>query len=388
MRFGVVIVAAGRGSRYGDGLPKQYRTLAGQPVLRRTVKAVQGATDTAVVVINAADRAVYDAAVAGLEGLMPPVVGGATRQASVLAGLEALVPAAPDAVLIHDAARPLVSAAVIDRVKTAIENGATGAVAALPVNDTLKREHDGTIAQTVARDGLWRAQTPQGFRFAAILAAHRAALDAALTDDAAVAERAGHRIALVQGDAANLKITTPEDMAEAERRLMTALGDIRVGHGVDVHAFGDAGKMLMLCGIAVPHECGLAGHSDADVGLHAAVDAILGAIGAEDIGAHFPPTDPTWAGADSTRFLTHAGDLVAKMGGAIAHLDITVVGERPKVGPHRQAMRAHIAAALNVDVARISVKATTTEKLGFLGRREGLAAHATATVRLPWTDRT
>ena len=377
-----LIVAGGRGQRLGSPVPKQYLPLAGRPVIRHTVEAFQShpAITAVRVVFREQDRDLYEAALAG-SSILPPVVGGAERQDSVRAGLESLIAFEPEIVLIHDAARPLVDAATIDRTIAALKTH-DGAIAALPVNDTLKRAIDGCIETTLDRTGLWRAQTPQTFRFDAILAAHRAAIGLALGDDAAVAERAGLQVALVLGHEDNVKITTTEDLAHAEQRISARLTDIRTGNGFDVHRFCE-GDHVMLCGLKVPHTHGLEGHSDADVGLHAITDAILGAIGAGDIGMHFSPTDPRWRGADSAKFLQHAASLVHEKGGVIAHVDVTVICERPKVGPHRAAMVARIAEILNLSPDRVSVKATTTEGLGFTGRQEGIAGQATATIRLP-----
>lgn len=377
-----LIVAAGRGQRFGGSLPKQYAPLAGVPLLRHTLRTfvAHPAVDRVRAVIHPDDRALYDAAAEGL-GLGEPVAGGASRQESVLRGLESLAGGPPARVLIHDGARPFVSAAVIDRVLAALAD-TPGAIAALPVVDTLKQGEAGRVAGTRARDGLWAAQTPQGFRYADILAAHRAAAGQELTDDAAVAERAGLAVALVDGSRENIKVTSQEDLAVAERWLRGAQAETRVGQGFDVHAFGP-GDHVTLCGVRVPHEAGLVGHSDADVGLHALTDAILGALGAGDIGSHFPPSDPQWKGADSGQFLAHARDLVAAAGGRLLHLDVTLVCERPKIGPHRDAMVARIAQLLDLPAARVSVKATTTERLGFTGRGEGIAAQAVATVQLP-----
>ncbi|KAA0576744.1 bifunctional 2-C-methyl-D-erythritol 4-phosphate cytidylyltransferase/2-C-methyl-D-erythritol 2,4-cyclodiphosphate synthase [Azospirillum sp. Sh1] len=382
-----LIVAGGSGQRFGAERPKQYLDLAGKPVLRRTVEAFLSHPQvTGVrVVIDPNWREAYDAAVAGL-GLRDPVAGGASRQDSVRNGLEALAAdGAPDLVLIHDAARPLIDAATIGAVIGALQT-TPGAIAAVPVADTLKRGSGnggaGAIAGTVDREGLWRAQTPQGFRFPAILEAHRAAAGLSLTDDAAVAERAGLAVALVPSKEDNFKVTTPDDLTRATRAVMSSLWDVRTGSGFDVHRFTD-GDFVTLCGLRVPHDHGLEGHSDADVGLHALTDAILGALAAGDIGSHFPPTDPRWRGADSAKFLRHAADLVADRGGVIAHADVTIICERPKVGPHRAAMAERIAQILGIEVGRVSVKATTTEQLGFTGRREGIAAQAVATIRLP-----
>ncbi|MFC5354998.1 bifunctional 2-C-methyl-D-erythritol 4-phosphate cytidylyltransferase/2-C-methyl-D-erythritol 2,4-cyclodiphosphate synthase [Azospirillum himalayense] len=381
-----LIVAAGTGQRFGAERPKQYLDLAGQPVLRRTVEAFRRHPKVSAVrvVINPAFRDLYDAAVAGLN-LPEPVAGGASRQDSVRNGLEALTDSAPGLVLIHDAARPLIDAGTIDRVIAALATH-PAALAAVPLADTLKRGNGGPdgglVAETVDRSGLWRAQTPQGFRFPEILAAHRDAAGLELTDDAAVAERAGLPVALVPAREENFKVTTPDDLTRAARALDSALSDIRTGSGFDVHRFAE-GDHVTLCGVRVPHTHRLDGHSDADVGLHALTDAILGALCAGDIGSHFPPSDPQWRGADSALFLKHAAELVTARGGRIAHVDVTIICERPKVGPHREAMTARVAEILGMPVDRVSVKATTTERLGFTGRGEGIAAQAMATVRLP-----
>lgn len=378
-RHAAVIVAAGTGERFGGSLPKQYRPLAGSSVLRRSVEAFRatGRFDDIVVVIRDEHRPLYEAATAGL-GLPEPVTGGATRQDSVRAALEWLAPRAPDLVLVHDAARPLVDRATIDRVLDALAD-AEAAIAAVPVVDTIKRAEAGIAAGTVDRSGLWQAQTPQGFRFPALLAAHRAAAGEALTDDAAVAERQGIAVRLVEGHVDNFKITTEADLTRAER-LLGGGADIRTGTGFDVHRLitGDA---VILCGVRIPHFSKLEGHSDADVGLHALTDALLGAIGAGDIGQHFPPSDERWRGADSAAFLAHAGDLV-RTRGIILNVDVTLLCERPKIGPHRAAMVARIAEILQLEPERVSVKATTTERLGFTGREEGIAAQASANVRV------
>lgn len=376
-----LIVAAGRGQRAGAGLPKQYRPLAGRPAMRHACLAFlrHPGIDHVRVVIHPDDRQLYEAAVTGLN-LLPPVPGGAARQESCLKGLEALAEdAAPDRVLIHDAARPLVDHGTIGRVIDALHD-ATAIVAGVPVIDTLKRtDPAGWVSDTVDRTGLWRAQTPQGFQFSEILLAHRAAAGRALTDDAAVAEAAGLTVRIVEGSETNMKLTTEADFEHAERLLSGR--DIRVGMGFDVHRFGP-GQHVMLCGIAVPHDLGLQGHSDADVGLHALTDAILGTIAAGDIGGHFPPTEAVWRGADSAQFLTRAAALVAERGGEIRHLDVTLICERPKIGPYREAMRQRIALIAGIPLDRVSVKATTTEGLGFTGRNEGIAAQATATICL------
>lgn len=376
-----LIVAAGRGTRFGEGVPKQYRMLAGQPVLRRTVSAflAHPRINDVLVVIHPDDRALYNQAVVGL-AVLPPVDGGATRQESVIRGLERLAQRAPERVLIHDAARPNVDAALIDRVLDALVE-APAALPAVPVVDTLKKaaaDQPNRVATTVDRAGLWRAQTPQGFRFDAILSAHRAALGRGFTDDAAIAESAGLAVALVAGSEDNVKITTEDDLSRQER-MMGQMPDSRTGLGFDVHRFAE-GDHVMLGGVAIPHTAGLEGHSDADVALHALTDALLGAIAAGDIGSHFPPSDAKWRGAPSHLFLAHAAGLVQAWGGAIVHVDITLICERPKIGPHRDAMQRRIAEILGISVDRVSVKATTTERLGFTGRQEGIAAQAVATV--------
>ncbi|MBU8877068.1 bifunctional 2-C-methyl-D-erythritol 4-phosphate cytidylyltransferase/2-C-methyl-D-erythritol 2,4-cyclodiphosphate synthase [Reyranella sp. MMS21-HV4-11] len=378
-----LIVAAGRGSRFGGPLPKQYALLAGRPVLRRTIAAFHAAgVDRVQVVIGPGDDAHYAAATDGLD-LPAPIQGGASRQQSVLNGLEALAGNPPDLVAIHDAARPFVRGAEIEACLAAASvEGIDGAVLGIPLADTLKRVGDGNaVTETVPRRDLWRAQTPQVFRFAPLLAAHRAAAPlataeaTALTDDAAVAERAGLKVVMVAGSEDNRKITTAEDLLSTRMETRTALG-------FDVHGFGP-GTAVMLGGVAVPHSQALAGHSDADVALHALTDAVLGTIGAGDIGKHFPPSDPQWRGASSDRFLRHAVDLVTARGGRIVHLDVTIVCEAPKVGPHRDAIVRSIARIADIAPDRVSVKATTTEGLGFTGRREGVAAQALATVELP-----
>lgn len=398
MTAAALIVAAGRGLRAGREdtvprrhVPKQYATLAGRPVLAHVLAAFEAypAVAAITVVIHPDDRDLYDAAVSACSArrLTPPVLGGATRQESVRLGLQSLERAAPDVVLIHDAARPFVTADILARVLAALADH-EGALAAAPLADTLKRERaDGLVGATVARAGLWKAQTPQGFRFAPILAAHRrAAAEGApeFTDDAAVAEWAGLEVALVPSPARNFKITTPEDMAMAEQLLGSTAPafEPRNGTGFDVHAFCP-GDHVWLAGVRIAHDRGLAGHSDADAPLHALTDALLGAIGDGDIGQHFPPSDPAWKGAPSRLFVEDAARRIAARGGRIANVDLTILCEEPRIGPHREAMRNAIAAMLRIDVARVAVKATTTERLGFTGRKEGLAALASATVMLP-----
>ena len=371
-----LIVAGGRGARAGDGVPKQYRPVGGVAVLRRTVEAFVAHPRIAAVrvVIHPDDRRLYDAAVAGLD-LPPPVAGGATRQQSVLAGLEAIAGDGATHVLIHDAARPFVTAGMIDRVIAALADH-DGATPALPVVDSL-RSGTATADGEVDRARLHRVQTPQGFRLPAILAAHRAA-SGSETDDVAVARAAGLTVALVAGDEAAFKLTTPQDFARAAAVLAARMVP-RSAMGFDVHRFGP-GDHLWLCGVRVPHSHGLVGHSDADVGLHALTDALLGTIGAGDIGTHFPPSDPQWRGASSDRFLAHACTLVAAAGGVIDHLDLTIVAEAPKVGPHRAAFAARVREITGCP--SVSIKATTTEGLGFTGRGEGIAAQAVASVRV------
>lgn len=378
-----LIVAAGRGSRFGGPLPKQYALLAGQAVLRHTLEAYRSAPQITglSVVIAEGDEPHYAAAVAGLD-LPRPVLGGVSRQQSVLNGLEALAGEAPDFVAIHDAARPFVRPVDIAAcLEAASAKGIDGAVLGVRLSDTIKRTGvDGAVVDTIPRTNLWRAQTPQIFRYSSLLAAHREAATlgqseaTALTDDAAIAERAGLKVVMVEGSEDNRKITTAEDL----RITM----ETRTAFGFDVHGFGP-GNAVMLGGIAIPHTHTLAGHSDADVALHALTDAVLGTIGAGDIGKHFPPSDPQWRGASSDRFLRHAVELLTARGGRIVHLDLTLVCEAPKIGPHRDAMVASIARIAGVEPDRVSVKATTTEKLGFTGRREGIAAQAVATVEIP-----
>ncbi len=388
MTNAALIVAAGRGTRAGGQIPKQYQKLGGRALLRYSLDAClrHPGVGRVLVVIHPDDMAAYQAAASGLEGhpkLLPPCSGGASRQDSVRLGLEALAPQNPAHVLIHDAARPFLRQDRIDVLLAALKD-VPGAILGIPVVDTLKHEDRGHLSSGPERQHLWRAQTPQAFRFADILAAHRQAAGQTFTDDAAVAEQAGLAVRAVPGNEENFKVTEPEDFLRAERQLLLQLADIRTGQGYDVHAFSDEpGRKLMLGGIAVPHERGLAGHSDADVALHALTDAILGALGEGDIGQHFPPSDVRWKNADSAAFLAHAVSLVAGRGGMLAHCDVTIVCEAPKIGPHREAMRARIAAIAGVAAERVSVKATTTEKLGFTGRREGIAAMALATIRLP-----
>ena len=377
-----LIVAGGRGARAGDGVPKQYRNIGGKPMLRHVLEIFTAHTeiDAVQVVIHPDDDALYQTASRGLP-VNPPVYGGVTRQESCRNGLNACVDRHPRNILIHDAARPFVDSSTISRVIEALSTN-DGAIAAIPVFDTLKRTgSNGIIESTIDRTALWRAQTPQGFQFSKLRAAHDAAPHDDFTDDAAIAEAHGLLVAAVMGSEDNIKVTTPEDFIAAEKRMapQPAAPDFRTGSGFDVHPF-EPGDHAMLCGVRVPHDRGLAGHSDSDVGLHALTDALLGTIGAGDIGAHFPPSDPQWRGVDSAVFLRHAADLVEKAGGRLRHVDVTLICEAPKIGPHRDTMRARLAEILNLEIKRVSVKATTTDGLGFLGRGEGVAAQATATV--------
>jgi 2-C-methyl-D-erythritol 4-phosphate cytidylyltransferase/2-C-methyl-D-erythritol 2,4-cyclodiphosphate synthase len=372
-----LIVAAGSGTRAGSGLPKQYRRIGGKAVLRHAYDSLAGheAIGEVRIVIGAGQEEAYREAMAGAEA-GEPVTGGAERSISVARGLDAV---AAGRVLIHDAARPFCPPGVVDRLLGALEEH-RGAVPFLPVADTLARGAS-VLGEAIDRRDAVRVQTPQAFDTAAIRGAYRAWRGAAATDDATVARAAGIEVALVAGDEALHKLTWESDFEAAERRLAERLTS-RTGLGFDVHAFA-SGEALWLGGIRIPHERGLKGHSDADVVLHALTDALLGAAGEGDIGDHFPPSDPQWRGADSSRFVEHARALVEARGGRIDHVDVTLICEAPRIGPHRAAMRSRIAALLGLAEARVSVKATTTERLGFAGRGEGIAAQAVATVRLP-----
>ncbi|RST86002.1 bifunctional 2-C-methyl-D-erythritol 4-phosphate cytidylyltransferase/2-C-methyl-D-erythritol 2,4-cyclodiphosphate synthase [Aquibium carbonis] len=386
----VVIVAAGRGERAGqaDG-PKQYRRIGGVPVIRRTVDAFRAhpAIDRIVVAIHRDDEALFSAALPGSDPRLRVVFGGATRQASTRLALEALEPNPPRDILIHDGVRPFVDTALIDRVVSGLDAD-LGVLPALAVSDTLKRSGAaGHVEATVPRAGLFAAQTPQGFRFAPILEAHRKAATLGredFTDDSAIAEWAGIGVRLVEGSPDNVKLTYAREIAMADEKLARApsFPDVRTGNGYDVHSF-EPGDHVTLCGVAIPHEMKLNGHSDADVGLHALTDALLATCGAGDIGVHFPPSDPQWKGAASRLFVEHAAGIVRTRGGRIAHADVTLICEAPKVGPHRPAMVEAMASMLGLAPDRVSIKATTNEKLGFVGRREGIAAIATATVVYP-----
>jgi 2-C-methyl-D-erythritol 4-phosphate cytidylyltransferase / 2-C-methyl-D-erythritol 2,4-cyclodiphosphate synthase len=388
----ILVVAAGRGTRAGQGLPKQYRPLAGKPLLEHTLLTLLQAAPEARVIaaIHPDDIELYRQTVAALPRdlatrLLPPTFGGETRQISVFKGLEALAHAAPGIVLIHDGARPFASRGLIERARAAaLAHGA--AVPGLGVTDTVKQiDADGRIVATPPRDRLRTVQTPQAFRFELVLAAHRKAAAAGqqgLTDDAAIAEWAGHPVHVFEGEQDNMKITTADDIALAEAKLARTLDDVRMGQGYDVHAFGP-GDHVWLGGLKIPHDHGLVGHSDADVLSHAITDAIFGAIGDGDIGSHFPPSDPQWRGAASSIFLAAAVEHLRKRGGMLANVDATLICERPKIGPHRDAIRRSLAEIMGVSLDRVAVKATTSERLGFTGREEGMAALAIATVRLP-----
>ena len=375
-----LLVAAGSGSRAGGDIPKQFRILGGKPVIAHAFDALAAhpGIDAVVVAIGAGQGA----QVRALLGDQLVVEGADSRRGSVRAGLEAIAAkGGADRVLIHDAARPFLPRAVIDRLLDALD-GARGAVPVLPVVDTLVRGAAGAMGDGVARDDLYRVQTPQAFRFDTILSAHRAWDDAReATDDAQILRGQGHDVMLVPGDEGLEKLTYPADFVRAEAKLAAAR-TVRVGMGYDVHRLAPD-EELWLGGVLVPHDRGLAGHSDADVALHAIVDALLGALADGDIGSHFPPSDAQWRGASSDRFLAYAGDRVTARGGTIDHVDLTIICEAPKIGPHRDAMRARIAEILNIAIDRVSVKATTTERLGFAGRREGIAAQAIATLSLP-----
>ncbi|MBZ0129982.1 MAG: bifunctional 2-C-methyl-D-erythritol 4-phosphate cytidylyltransferase/2-C-methyl-D-erythritol 2,4-cyclodiphosphate synthase [Rhodobacteraceae bacterium] len=376
MATAAIIVAAGRGTRAGGGLPKQWQALVGRRVADWTLDVFRGHPGIGQIALVLHPDDFPHAAAFADDPRILLVAGGAERAQSVLNGLAALEPFAPEQVLIHDVARPCLRPGVIDAVLAALAKH-QGAAPAIPLGDALWRGADGLVALAVPRDGLYRAQTPQGFHFAAILAAHRAHKGGA-ADDVEVARAAGLSVAIVAGDTDNLKITAPGDLARAARILKGPM-DIRTGNGFDVHAF-EPGNAVILCGIAIPHERALKGHSDADVAMHAITDAIYGALAKGDIGRHFPPSDPQWRGAASDIFLAHAGRLAEDEGFTITHVDCTIICETPKIGPHAQAMRERLSAIIGIPCDHISVKATTTEKLGFTGRGEGIAAQATATL--------
>ncbi len=389
MTTAVIIVAAGAGLRVGGEIPKQYQQLGGEAVLRRTTGVFLGHPDIdhVLVVIGDGHETLYSEAISGMD-LPAPVQGGATRQGSVFNGLKAIASLDPTNVLIHDAARPFVDAETISAVISKLDSH-SGCIPAVAVADTLKRGSDGIIVETVDRSELYGAQTPQAFRFAEIFKAHSNAAESGrsdFTDDASIAEWAGLDVSIIPGKPDNNKITTSADLHEAANRLgagnQIMLNDIRVGHGYDVHAF-EAGDHVILCGLKIPHSRKLKGHSDADVGLHTLTDAILGALCEGDIGKHFPPSEAKWKGAASDTFLKHAANLVTDKNGVISHVDLTLICQAPKIRPHVDAMRENVAQIIGIDVNRVSVKATTTEWLGFTGREEGIAAAATATIRLP-----
>ena len=395
-----LIVAAGGSTRFGSTTPKTYAMLGGRPVLSHSITTygTHPVIDAVCVVIQPDHYPLYEQAAAQCPpgiSVFEPVCGGSERQDSVRLGLESVSPLSPRRVVIHDAARPLVTRDLIDRVLAPLtrENAScAGSVAALPVSDTVKRAAPvdtagghAKVLETLDRRSLWRAQTPQAFDFDAILTAHRDAAGNALTDDSAVAEAAGLDVVLVPGDDENLKITTSDDLVRAEKALSGRLGDIRVGNGIDTHRFGP-GDHVMLCGVAIPHDRALQGHSDADAALHAVTDALLSSISAGDIGVHFPPTEDRWRDAPSEVFASFAAEKIRKAQGIISHIDVTIVCESPRIAPHRTAMQERLAAIVGIDASRISLKGTTTERLGFTGRGEGISAFATATVRLPLTE--
>lgn len=381
----VVIVAAGRGSRADNGNgPKQYQFAGTKSVLNRTMQAFVSHQDIdlVIVVIHGDDEDLYHQCACSSPKILPPVLGGATRQLSVFAGLQALIDSKPDRVLIHDAARPYVDDDTIDRVLVGLQRH-QAVLPAIAVSDTLKRTDDHNIVvETVSRDGLFAAQTPQGFEFDTILMAHLTASAAKridFTDDTAIAEWHGVNVGVVEGSVNNIKLTTAQDMINARKKSAMPIPDIRVGHGYDTHQFVD-GDRIYLCGVELVHNQTLKGHSDADVGLHALTDALLATVSSGDIGSHFPPSDPKWRAAKSDQFLQFAVARVEEEGGHITHLDVTLVCEAPKIGPHRDAMRQAIADISGIEMGRISVKATTNESRGFIGRGEGMVAIATATV--------
>lgn len=376
MKISAILVAGGTGSRFGGPTPKQVLHIAGKPVMRHAAEALLAHVD---VLQPVGDPAIIGPALAGLPHL-PIVPGGAERQDSVRAGLEALAAHAPDIVLVHDAARPIIPPGTIQALLTALQTH-DGAIPAVPVSDTLKRGQNGIIAATVPRQNLFRAQTPQAFKFSRLLGLHRNAPQGAATDDAALFEQAGLTVALTPGAEQNIKLTYAEDLSRVQNILGGQLIP-RIGTGYDVHAM-ETGRPMILCGITIPFDKGLAGHSDADVGIHALCDAIYGALAEGDIGRHFPPSEATWKDADSARFLRHAAERIAARGGVLSNADITLICEQPKITPHAPAMRARLAELLGVSIDLISVKATTSERLGFTGRGEGIAAQASVIILIP-----
>jgi len=389
IRVAAVVVAAGRGTRTGLDYPKQYKVMDGSPMVRESLRAFaeHPQVDLVLPVIHPDDTTRFAAAAEGL-GVAQPVAGAATRQGSVRAGLEALTGEAPAIVLVHDAARPFTSSALISRaIAAATKNGA--AVPGMPVTDTVKLvDGEGGVTATLNRAALRTVQTPQAFAYPALLDAHRRAAAEGredFPDDAALVEWAGFKVTVFEGERGNMKMTTPEDFARIDRDAQAALGDIRTGIGYDIHAFDSGGDHVWLGGVKIPHERKLSGHSDADVALHALTDAVLGALADGDIGVHFPPSDEQWRGASSDKFLKFAVERVKERGGIVSHLDVAIVAEAPKINPRRDEMRARIAEIAGLSIDRVGVKATTNEKLGALGRAEGIAAYATATIRLPWS---
>ena len=383
-RCAALVLAGGSGNRFGGEIPKQYHSLGNRPVLHHAVKAFLShpQVDDVRVVLRPDDRSYYDSAMVGLD-LLPPVDGGSTRQESTRLGLESLHEQNPDIVLIHDGARPFSDQVLISRTMAALDKF-PGVIPALPISDTVKRSEgkDNKIIGTVDRSDLWRAQTPQAFRYSDIRSAHELARGKEMTDDAMIAENYGLSVALVMGNEDNIKITTQDDMERAERIISHRPTVTRIGTGFDVHQFCP-GDHVILGGVKIAHDQGLEGHSDADAALHALTDALLGAIGAGDIGTHFPPSDERWRGVDSSAFLAHAASLIRGRGGKISNVDLTIICERPKITPYHPTMRSRIAAILDIDEAAVSVKATTTEGLGFTGRREGIAAQAVAAILVP-----
>jgi 2-C-methyl-D-erythritol 4-phosphate cytidylyltransferase/2-C-methyl-D-erythritol 2,4-cyclodiphosphate synthase len=376
MKISAILVAGGTGTRFGGSTPKQVLNIAGKPVMRHAAEALARYVEFLQPV---GDAAIIGPALAGLSHL-PIVPGGAERQDSVRAGLEALASHAPDIVLVHDAARPIIPTGTIEALLTALETH-EGAIPAVPVSDTLKRGAGGIIAETVSRQHLFRAQTPQAFKFTELLRLHRIAAFGAATDDAALLEQAGLSVALVSGAEQNIKLTYAEDLSRVQNILGGQLIP-RIGNGFDVHAM-ETGRPMIICGVTIPFEKGLAGHSDADVGIHALCDAIYGALAEGDIGRHFPPSEAAWKDADSAKFLRHAAARIAARGGVLSNADITLICEQPKITPHAPAMRARLAELLGVSIELISVKATTSERLGFTGRGEGIAAQASVIVMVP-----
>lgn len=382
-KIAVIIVAAGRGSRAGEGIPKQYRNVAGTPLLRRTLDTIRASLPEAMLlaVIHPDDQELYDQATKAVS-VLPPAYGGTTRQISVLNGLTRINELRPDFVLVHDAARPFVSAKLLQRLMMKLEAGSKAVVPAVPIFDTVKRVGNNIIEETVDRSRLFVVQTPQGFCYQSLIEAHANSLSDQMTDDAAVMEAAGHSVEISTGDERNFKVTTEPDFKKAESYIMAELADIRVGSGYDVHRF-EAGDHIWLCGVKIPFTKSLAGHSDADVALHAITDALLSSVAAGDIGVHFPPSEKKWRGAASEIFLRKACEIIQSKGGSISHITVCLICEKPKIGPHSSAMQSRVAKMLGITPDRVSIQATTTEGLGFTGREEGIAAQATATVRLP-----